>query len=285
MTAAPTQPATSPRRPVAAAADCRHHAAGQARAASPASSGAIPPSPSAASCCWLMIFMAVFAPLLWHRRSDRDRARRSARASRRRRYWFGTDMLGRDVYSRVLYGARVSLIVGFAVAILASVVGLADRPRLRLRALGRRHHHAHHGRPDVDPADPARHRADGADARLASQNVIIAITIAEIPRVVAAGARRRAVAARAALCRGGDRRGHAHADDHPAPHPAQHHRAADRAGDLHLRLGDDRRSRSCPSSAPARRRSSRPGATSWPRAARSGRSSPTSSSSRRSSCR
>ena len=29
-------------------------------------------------------------------------------------FWFGSDMLGRDVYSRVLYGARVSLIVGLA---------------------------------------------------------------------------------------------------------------------------------------------------------------------------
>src|SRR2546430_12058954 len=30
-------------------------------------------------------------------------------------YWFGTDMLGRDVYSRVLYGARLSLTAGIAV--------------------------------------------------------------------------------------------------------------------------------------------------------------------------
>jgi len=42
-----------------------------------------------------------------------------------RHYWMGTDTLGRDVYSRVLYGARVSLIVGVSVAALSAAIGLA----------------------------------------------------------------------------------------------------------------------------------------------------------------
>jgi peptide/nickel transport system permease protein len=39
-------------------------------------------------------------------------------------FWFGTDNLGRDVYARTIYGARVSLAVGLSVAVLAVSVGL-----------------------------------------------------------------------------------------------------------------------------------------------------------------
>jgi peptide/nickel transport system permease protein len=71
-----------------------------------------------------IVFIAIFAP--WLGTVDPTAI---APAHRIRdpsgQYWFGTDMLGRDVYSRVLYGARISLGVGFSVAFVAAVVGTA----------------------------------------------------------------------------------------------------------------------------------------------------------------
>jgi peptide/nickel transport system permease protein len=70
----------------------------------------------------IMLLIAIFAPLLF---TVDPTALAPAKRTRppSALYWFGTDMLGRDVYSRVLYGSRVSLTVGFSVAALASIIG------------------------------------------------------------------------------------------------------------------------------------------------------------------
>src|SRR6202047_1936494 len=72
----------------------------------------------------LMALMAIFAPYLG---TVDPQALSPIRRLRwpSAQYWFGTDMLGRDIYSRTLYGARISLTVGISVALLASGVALA----------------------------------------------------------------------------------------------------------------------------------------------------------------
>src|ERR1700759_1987384 len=71
----------------------------------------------------LMALMAVFAPYLG---TVDPQALSPLRRLRwpSAQYWFGTHLLGRDIYSRTLYGARISLTVGLSVALLSTALGL-----------------------------------------------------------------------------------------------------------------------------------------------------------------
>jgi peptide/nickel transport system permease protein len=69
-----------------------------------------------------LLGVAILAPLLAGDPLQFEPINRLKRPSEE--FWFGTDQFGRDVYSRVVYGTRISLIVGFSVAVLATAVGL-----------------------------------------------------------------------------------------------------------------------------------------------------------------
>jgi peptide/nickel transport system permease protein len=98
-------------------------------------------------------------------------------------FWFGTDMLGRDVYSRVIYGARVSLTVGLAVAILATLIGLAiGLVTGYMRWLDASAMRVMDGLMSIPSVLLAIALISLTTASL--RNVIVAITITEIPRVV-----------------------------------------------------------------------------------------------------
>jgi peptide/nickel transport system permease protein len=129
----------------------------------------------------IMILIALLAPFLWTRDPTAlAPARRTREPSAM--YWFGTDMLGRDVYSRVIYGSQVSLMVGFSVAALAAIMGttlgLVAGFMRRVDAIVMR---VMDGLMSIPPILLAI--ALMALTRASVKNVIIAISIAEFPRV------------------------------------------------------------------------------------------------------
>jgi peptide/nickel transport system permease protein len=130
----------------------------------------------------VMVALAVFAPVLFTvdplALNPAVRMRPPSEG-----LWFGSDMLGRDVYSRTVYGTRVSLIVGLSAAVLSIVIGLAiglvagyirllDAILMRVM--------------DGLMAIPAILLAVALVSLAGSSmtTVIVAITIPEIPRVV-----------------------------------------------------------------------------------------------------
>ena len=74
----------------------------------------------------LIVLVAVFAPLLAPYPADAGSATNPVAALQAPslHHLFGTDQVGRDVFSRVLYGARVSPLVALLVLVIACVVGI-----------------------------------------------------------------------------------------------------------------------------------------------------------------
>ena len=71
----------------------------------------------------VVIFVAIFAPYLaTHDVTAQNLELRFAEPSAA--HWFGTDSLGRDIFSRVLFGARISLQVGITVVAVSAFIGI-----------------------------------------------------------------------------------------------------------------------------------------------------------------
>lgn len=71
----------------------------------------------------IIILMAILAPVIApYGEAEQDLLGRLQGPSAK--HWFGTDELGRDVFTRILYGARVSLTVGILPSVISLVVGV-----------------------------------------------------------------------------------------------------------------------------------------------------------------
>jgi peptide/nickel transport system permease protein len=73
----------------------------------------------------LLILMAIFAPLLAGGVSPLSQDLGNRLAPPSNMHWFGTDELGRDIYARTLYGARVTLTIVVLVSVVVAPIGLA----------------------------------------------------------------------------------------------------------------------------------------------------------------
>jgi peptide/nickel transport system permease protein len=71
----------------------------------------------------VLILLAIFAPLIaTHSSTAQNLSMRLMPPSAEN--WMGTDELGRDIWSRVVYGSRITLVIVLLVAVLAAPIGL-----------------------------------------------------------------------------------------------------------------------------------------------------------------
>ena len=72
----------------------------------------------------LIILMAIFAPLISKTSYADQKFLTQAYAFPQAEFWFGVDDLGRDFFTRIVYGARVSLTIGFTAAAFSLIIGI-----------------------------------------------------------------------------------------------------------------------------------------------------------------
>lgn len=70
----------------------------------------------------IVILMAIFGPMLC-KYSYKDQFTAIKNAGPSADHWFGTDKLGHDIFTRILYGARISLGVGLVAAVINLIIG------------------------------------------------------------------------------------------------------------------------------------------------------------------
>ena len=71
----------------------------------------------------IFLFMAVFAPFLTRYNPLEPNFGQTLKGPTAE-HWFGTDSMGRDLYTRVLYGARVSILIAVASSLIANAIGV-----------------------------------------------------------------------------------------------------------------------------------------------------------------
>lgn len=130
---------------------------------------------------FLMLTIAIFAPLIApYDPLDIDVSQRLLPPSTE--HWFGTDEYGRDVFSRVIYGSRISVTVGMSVVIattiLGTIVALFAGFYKRIDGVFMRVMDAFQSFPSILLAI-AIMAALGASVR----NVIIALTVTNMPKM------------------------------------------------------------------------------------------------------
>lgn len=70
----------------------------------------------------IVILMAIFGPMFC-KYSYKDQFTAIKNAGPSADHWFGTDKLGHDIFTRILYGARISLGVGLVAAVINLIIG------------------------------------------------------------------------------------------------------------------------------------------------------------------